>query len=684
VGPVECSGDSVQHRRATRLAGRADGYLGVSADPIAAFAAALDAAGLHCNDPIIADDRLHRFKAPGDKKADGFYILHLNGGPPAGAFGHWRLHPEKITWHSEPAGSVSSEQRDQFIVSIAAAKAKRDADTARAQTAAAKLASEQFASLKNADPDHPYLVRKGIGTHGLKETKGGRVVVPVLIGGNIISLQSIEADGTKKFLKGSQTAGGYYRLGEEPDGTAYICEGFASAASIREATGATVFAAFGCGNLLAVAKFVHGKYPALEIVLVADNDIERIDPPNPGVTCARKAASAVGARVIIPTLAGAPERTCDINDVHVTEGLAAVRKLIEAEREGPAVITMNSVSAEDVEWLWQPKIAAKKITLVVSDPGLGKSFLSLYTAARMSTAGEWIDGGTAPLGDTLLLSLEDDAADTIRPRLDALGADCSRIHLLTGVKRRIKGKLVEMVFDLSSDLPMLEAALQRYPNVRLVIIDPISAYPGRGGLGGANSHNNAEMRALLTPLGVLAAKYRVAILAISHLNKSASQALYRVQGSLAFVALARATWFVVKDPTNPDRRLLLCSKINVGPDNGPGLAYRIQEDEFGRATIAWEKEPVNQRLEDVLSADVAPKSDPPKLAEAKIFLLEQLADGQRHLSAAVTEAALAHGIKEQTYLNARAAEVKAKHVRVETGEMKRSYLVLVPDAKRQK
>jgi putative DNA primase/helicase len=341
-------------------------------------------------------------------------------------------------------------------------------------------------------------------------------------------------------------------------------------------------------------------------------------------------------------------------------------------KQEEAVITeMNEVEAEEVEWYWEPKIAAKKVTLLAGDPGLGKSFIALYKAAVISTGGKWIDGGTAPAGDTLLLSLEDDPADTIRPRLDALGADCSKIHLLTGVRKRVKGKMVEQMFDLNLDVPALDQALQQRPSVRLVIIDPISAYLGKGGLGGSNSHNNAEMRALLAPLSGLATKYHVAILAITHLNKAPAQVLYRVMGSLAFVALARATWFVVKDPNNPRRRLLMPSKNNIAADNGPGLAYRIQEDDQGRATIAWEPEPVTQSLEDVL---VVAKKDSAKVTEAKTFIHAYLADGQQHLSAEIKDAALADGIAQRTYERAQADEIKAQRVELIIGVLKRRYL----------
>lgn len=641
---------------------------------VAAFENAMNQRGLLPVEGIHADGQLHRCKMEGDTEKNGFYALHVENGCAWGMFGHWARHPEPIPWSSQGGKPVDPEYAAKLKHEIDAARQQRTVDLAESQAAAAQQAQKDWTKLKDADAEHPYLIHKHIGPHGAKETPDGRLVVSVRVDEKISSLHYISEDGTKRFLAGGKVGAGYYRIGGKPNETVYIAEGFATAASVREATGETVYAAIFCGNLLPVAQYLRKKYPDIKIVIVADNDLET--DGNPGVTHARKAAAAVGGTVIVPTRAVEPDKKCDVNDLHVDEGIEAVCKLLFANQEGAVVTNMNVVEAEEVEWYWKPKIAAKKVTLLAGDPGLGKSFLGLSMAAVMSTGGAWIDGGTAPQGDSLLLSLEDDPADTIRPRLDALGADCSKIHLITGVRHRVKGKLVEQMFDLNSDIPALEQALQRRPNVRLVIVDPISAYLGKGGLGGSNSHNNAEMRALLAPLSVLATKYRVAILAITHLNKAPGQAIYRVMGSLAFVALARATWFVVKDPNDPSRRLLMPTKINVGADNGPGLAYRIQEDDKGRATIAWEKEPVRQTLEDVLTVA---KSDPPKLADAKAFLKAALADGRQHLSTEITEAALAEGIKEKTFLSARAEEIKAKHVRRETGAMKRSYLVLIPD-----
>ena len=157
-----------------------------------------------------------------------------------------------------------------------------------------------------------------------------------------LSLHSIppEAGGKKLFLEGGKTKGGYYRIGGQPNTIAYICEGFATGASIREATGETVFVAFTCGNLKAVAQWVHRKYPNSKIVFVADNDLKTEaekaagKTDNPGVGHALDAAAAVGGTVVIPTLAAESGRKCDANDLHVDEGIEAVRTLATCWKPG--------------------------------------------------------------------------------------------------------------------------------------------------------------------------------------------------------------------------------------------------------------------------------------------------------------------------------------------------------------
>src|SRR5262249_9449873 len=115
-------------------------------------------------------------------------------------------------------------------------------------------------------------------------------------------------------------------------------------------------------------------------------------------------------------------------------------------------------------------------------------------------------------GSVIFLSAEDDAADTIRPRLDAVGADVFRVHTLDAVRVQLSGgSVTEKAFNLETDCTHLESALSQHPDVRLIVIDPRSAY-----LGGTDSHSNAEIRGLLSPLAALAARCEVAVLAVTH------------------------------------------------------------------------------------------------------------------------------------------------------------------------
>ena len=251
---------------------------------------------------------------------------------------------------------------------------------------------------------------------------------------------------------------------------------------------------------------------------------------------------------------------------------------------------MADIAPEKIEWLWPGRIAIGKQTLIGGEPGLGKSQITAALAATVTTGGTWpCDEGRAPSGSVLILSAEDDAGDTIRPRLDAAGADVSAVHLISAV-RQADGK-GRRTFNLQADLALLEAAIERIGNVRLVIIDPVSSY-----LGKTDSHKNADVRGTLEPLGDMASRLRVAVVSITHFSKGAGQsAINSFIGSIAFVAAARAAFIVTRDPdnTDPARRLFVQAKNNLAADSG-GLAFRVEQRIVGKdivaSAIAWEGE----------------------------------------------------------------------------------------------
>ncbi len=294
----------------------------------------------------------------------------------------------------------------------------------------------------------------------------------------------------------------------------------------------------------------------------------------------------------------------------------------------PVIVRLADVKPAPVAWLWPGRIALGKLTLIAGDPGLGKSFVSLDMAARVSRGSAWPDApgvATTP-GGVVLLSAEDAIADTIRPRLDAAGADVSRIVALEAIRSvGDNGRESARAFDLSRDLPAMESAIRSVEGCRLVVIDPVTAY-----LGGVDSHKNAEIRGLLAPLGAIAERHRVAVVAVTHLNKSGGgPAIYRAMGSLAFAAAARAAWAVSKDKDDPRRRLLLPIKNNIAPDTG-GLAYRIEPlGVDGCPAVAWEPDPVNVSADDALAGDRDEGGGRTERDDAAEWLADLLAHGPR-------------------------------------------------------
>jgi putative DNA primase/helicase len=290
------------------------------------------------------------------------------------------------------------------------------------------------------------------------------------------------------------------------------------------------------------------------------------------------------------------------------------------------LLRASEVRPQPVRWLWRGRIARGKVTMLAGHPGLGKSQVGLNFVAAMTAGGRWPDGTSTEPSSALILSAEDDAEDTIRPRLEAAGADLKRCHIV-GAVREAGNRPRE--FCLIDDLGRLATRLDEIGDAALIVIDPISAY-----LGKTDSHRNAEVRAVLAPLAELAARYRAAVLAVSHLRKSPEgDAILRVSGSLAFVAAARAAYLVMRDPNDRDRRLLLPLKNNLGIDS-TGYAYRVvahwlASSEIATCRVEWEPGVVTISADEALGATRGGREDCPKLDAAMEWLSELLSTETR-------------------------------------------------------
>ena len=283
------------------------------------FRQAITAAGLEAPDVILDDGTLHRFSPSGrgsDKAA--WYVLHSDG-VAAGSFGCWRAGLNS-TWCAKSSGAMTPPELEALKQRIKAMKAQRDeAEAARHKDEADKAAirwrgaSSAFA--------HPYLTFKGVRAYGVRQD-GQTLLIPLRdTAGALHSLQTITPDGDKRF-KG-RMKGCYHAIGK-PGGRVVIAEGYATGASIHEATGWPVAVAFTAGNVGPVVAALHKAYPVLTFVMAADDDY--MTPGNPGTTAARQAALTVGGFVVVPQFPpGRPPKATDFNDLAALAGLDAVR-----------------------------------------------------------------------------------------------------------------------------------------------------------------------------------------------------------------------------------------------------------------------------------------------------------------------------------------------------------------------
>lgn len=258
----------------------------------------------------------------------------------------------------------------------------------------------------------------------------------------------------------------------------------------------------------------------------------------------------------------------------------------------------SDIVSKPIDWLWQDKIAKGKVTLIAGDPGLGKSQTTIHIAGVVSNGGTFPGGSECKKGKVLFFSAEDDPEDTINPRLQAVNADRENVFIFSVVKK--DGK--EKSFDLSKDVDLLENTIKETKDVSLIIIDPITAF-----LGDTDSHVNAEVRALLSMLSKIASEHRIAVIVVTHLNKSTGGSpLNKITGSLAFVAAARAAYIVIKDENDENRRLFLPVKNNLAEDKS-GFAFKVEGVEVGElkiktSRVAWEADAITMSAIEVMKA----------------------------------------------------------------------------------
>jgi len=299
---------------------------------------------------------------------------------------------------------------------------------------------------------------------------------------------------------------------------------------------------------------------------------------------------------------------------------------------------MSLTSASDIEaapvlWLWRGWLARGKMHIIAGQPGTGKTTLAMKIAAAVSAGGRWPDGTLALKGNVIIWSGEDDPADTLIPRLEASGADLTRIYF-AGVMKCGKER---RPFDPAKDVAALQAAIEAAGGPSVIVIDPVVCATA------ADSHKNSETRRGLQPLVDMAAKLDAALLGITHFTKGSEgrSPFDRVTGSVAFGALARVVLVAARQQDGgdgkPGPRIFMRAKSNIGPDDG-GFNYDLQlvpmrsRPDIIASVVYW-KDAVSGNARDIV-------------AEAE-SILDTEAAGERHEAAEFLTDFLSGGPKSQ-------------------------------------
>lgn len=341
------------------------------ADPFTQIRKAFSDADIRMPDDLVMDGRIHRFHANPEKdrsNQSGWYVF-FDGDYPAGAFGDYsRDITIKVSTHGTvPFTPAEIQAREE---NIRKAREQAEAERARIAEKAARECRERWAKAQPCT-DHPYLRKKG-----LPQAYGARILesallVPMYLNGELVNLQGIEADGTKRYQKGAVCKGAYLQIGE---GTpAYMAEGFATAASVFEATGKPCLVAFSAGNLRNLAPI----HP--EVTIIADNDESGTG---------EKEAKATGLPYIL-----IPEKGKDANDYMVSHGAGALAQLISPKE--PALKLFRGQDLLNLpapkSWIikgWIPRGPAFCMTFGPS--GNGKTFVVVDRMLSIATGQpEW-------------------------------------------------------------------------------------------------------------------------------------------------------------------------------------------------------------------------------------------------------------------------------------------------------
>lgn len=342
--------------------------------------------GFNPPENLIMDGCIHRFPTNGKRDDDAGWYVAYGDGVPSGKFGDWRT-GEEYSFRANIGRQLTMVEDLAVKKRMEEAKLEREAELNKKHEQAAITVQTIWDNCQEADPRHPYLVRKGVKPHGIKMDSNGTLLLPLLNAeGTLATVQYITIAGEKKYHPGGQAGGCGWWLGNlENAQKVYIAEGFATAATIFEETGRPVVITYSAGNIMAMAKMIREWLPKTAITIVADND-----NPNPktgentGVVKAQKAAESIGATVVYP-----PEAGTDANDYRANGG--NLKELLGENRKRMIFADELSVEPTPVRWLVKGWVQENALVMVHGPSGSGKSFVVIdWMCSIASGIGYWM------------------------------------------------------------------------------------------------------------------------------------------------------------------------------------------------------------------------------------------------------------------------------------------------------
>ena len=557
---------------------------------------AMRAAGLEPPAEIHLDGKIHRFRSgtkgqPGHGDKPGWYLV-FGDGIPAGRFGCWRAGIE-VTWRADVGRQLTDIEQMAHARRISEAQALRDAELVRQREVAASTVEAIWTGAQGAKPEHPYLQRKGIQTHGARVTGDGRLVVPLYdVDGSLSTLQYIDHEGNKLYHPGGQTGGKFWMLGtmDEP-GRIYIAEGFATAATIHQTTNRPVVIAYSASNLVPVTgsmRELHG--PTQDIVIVADNDKSGV-----GQRYAEQASAKFGARMVMPPILG------DAND-YAQAGHDLASLLSPSKHDWLVPVDEFSAQPAPISWLVKRWLQSQALIMVHGPSGGGKTFVVLDWCLRMASGTvDWC-GQKVKAGNVVYLAGE--------------GHHGLRGRIAAWKHHNSAGKLAMWLSKDGCDLNTPTGYLQVVEQVRLlqekpavIVVDTLHRFLS----GDENSAQDAKT--MLDACGNLMQEFDCSVILVHHTGVS-EEAQHRARGSSAWRGALDIEISVV--PGKKDEPMQLVQRKSKDAELAPTVYLQLET-----VTIpSWydeDNQPVTSAVIIESNAPAEPKKDSKIETHRKMF-----------------------------------------------------------------